>query len=369
MSYTRHFKKAIDIPLSISVSDPSVHGNSDGSVSRSSGSVNINFNGDHYSIPIGSTGGGSHRDCGHKESVEVVIEVDTEPFDDSIGSCKTHVDALTGSVVATEAAQVASVAENSKKVATTIITGFFKNVQAEIGSRILELSQRVDSRLMHLREQAKMLQSKKEQMQTDYQRTKSRYIKLFDDLNKELENRVKALDEPIFKMVANVEGESGRMMNADFAEVVSVVAKENAALSAQIGATLAKKRAQQAISGATDFLRIQRRTDMAINRSTISGLKAEDGVFYLPVCYFEMNEVGGVVKHDCVYDRDHLPTAVRERVDDVIFSNPEKEASINPVERENVEKYFNTHVQEAMKASSSPHDIRVVNTISKLFLG
>ena len=40
---------------------------------------------------------------------------------------------------------------------------------------------------------------------------------------------------------------------------------------------------------------------------------------------------------------------------------------MQPVEKENIEKYFSASVQEAYKASSTPHDERVVNTISKLF--
>ena len=36
-------------------------------------------------------------------------------------------------------------------------------------------------------------------------------------------------------------------------------------------------------------------------------------------------------------------------------------------EKENIQEYFSASVQEAYKASSTPHDERVVNTISKLF--
>ena len=368
MSYRRHFSKDFEIPLEISISDPSVRTDSEGKYNgASSGRVYVNFNGHTYNYSIGVNGGGTSHDLGHAETVDVDIEVDTAPFDDSISTCNNHVTALTGSVAATETAQVASINENSKQVATTIITGFFKNVQADISGRILELMQRVDSRLMHLREQAKTLKSKKAQMENDYQRTRSRYAKIIEDLNHELENRIKSLDEPIFKMVATVERESDRMINADFAEIASVIAKENTALTAQISAALTKKRAKHAIAQATDFLRIQKLADIAIDRNTISGLSAEDGKFYLPVCYFEANEVGGVVVHDCAYDKEHLPKEVVGKIDDFIFSDPDKVVAMLPVEKENIEKYFNASIQEAYQASSTPHDERVVNTISKLF--
>ena len=368
MSYRRHFSKDFNIPLDISISDPHYSTDSEGKLSHiSSGSVHVNFNGHTFNYSIGGNGGSRSHDLSHFETVDVDIEVDTAPFDQSIVDCNNHVNTLTGSVAATEIAQVASIDENSKKVAKTIITGFFKNVQADISTQMLQLSQKVDARLMHLREQAKTLQAKREQMENDYQRTRARYIKIVQDLDKELEHRVKALDEPIFKMVSTVEGESERMINADFAEIASIIAKENTALSAHIGAAMTKKRARHAIMQATDFLRTQKLTNLAIDRSTISGINSDEGEFFLPVCYFEANEANGVVKHDCAYDKEHLPQSVVEKVDDVIFSNPDAVMAMHSIERENVEKFFSASIQEASQASSTPHDIRVVNTISKLF--
>ncbi len=371
MSYRRKFSKNFDVPLSISISSPSAsaHATENGGarLSTSSGRVTVYYDGRQRSFPISVNGSGDSGDLSYTETVDVEIDVDTEPFDDSISTCNHHVNALTGSVAATETAQVASVAENSKKIATTIITGFFKNVQADISSKIVELAQRVDSRLLHLHEQAKTLQAKRQQMEDDYQRTKARYSKIVLDLNKELENRVKALDEPIFKMVSVVEGESKRMVNADFAEIASIVAKENTALSTQIGAAMTKKRAKQAISKAVEFLRIQKLTNIAIDRSTISGLTGENGSYYLPVCYFETKDANGTVQHDCAYDKEHLPSSVTDKIEDSIFSNPEMVSSMHEVERENVEKFFNASIQDAMKGTTDPHDIRVINTISKLF--
>jgi len=313
---------------------------------------------------VNSGGGGG--DLSYTETVDVEIEVDTDPFDDSIHNCNNQVNLLTGSVAATETAQVASIEENSKKVAKTIITGFFKNVQADISGQILQLGQKVESRLMHLREQSKTLLAKKAQMENDYQRTRARYMKIIEDLNHELEHRIRALDEPIFKMVSTVEGESERMINADFAEIASVIAKENTALSAQIGAAMTKKRAKQAISQATEFLRIQKMTDMAIDRSTISELRAESAEWFLPVCFFEASEEKGLVKQDCTYDKEHLPKEVVKKVNDIIFSDPHRKVEMLPVERDNVEKFLSASIQEAAQSSTTPHDIRVVNTISKL---
>ena len=80
MSYTRRFSKNITVHYSGSVS----YGPSQSGGSKSySGTVT--------------------------ETVYFDVHVDTDPFDEEVHKMKDHVDLLTGSVVATEAAHVASI--------------------------------------------------------------------------------------------------------------------------------------------------------------------------------------------------------------------------------------------------------------------
>lgn len=95
MSYTRSFTKTIAVHYSGSVSYPA---------SQSGGTTS--YSGTAY------------------ETVTVNVNVDTDPFDASVAQCNTGVGMLTGSVVATEAAQVASIGEAAQKVGSTIVKGF-----------------------------------------------------------------------------------------------------------------------------------------------------------------------------------------------------------------------------------------------------
>ena len=130
MSYTRKYKERIAVPYSGSVrySYPA---------SDKGGSGTAQYNGTTY------------------EDVNIKIEVDTLVFDKSVDNCNTNVNILTGAVVATEAAQIASIDKNSKKVAKTIVDGFFGYIRSEISQQISELTQGIDSQLMHLRELSK----------------------------------------------------------------------------------------------------------------------------------------------------------------------------------------------------------------------
>lgn len=71
-----------------------------------------------------SQNGGSHTvyfDGITYEDINTYIDVDTQAFDRSVANCNVSVNTLTGAVVATEAAQIASIDANAKKVGGTII--------------------------------------------------------------------------------------------------------------------------------------------------------------------------------------------------------------------------------------------------------
>ncbi len=367
MSYHQKFHKDIEVPVSISISNPSAsaHGEN-ATLSTSSGSISLTINGRTHYYNIGVNGYGSSDNITHYEPVTVDIEVDTDEFDESVKSCNNHVNALTGSVAATEVAHVKSIHDNSKKVADTIITGFFKNVQSEISSQVVQLKERVDATLMHLQKQAETLKAKQAQMQDDYERTKSRYTNIFTDLNKELDNRIKALDSPIFKMAETVSAEASRMMDSDFTEIASVVAEENSLLSAQIEAALTKNRARQAIMKAADFLRLQKAASIIIDKATISSLAAEDHHFFAPVCIMETSTAKGA-KKEFAFDTETLDAETAKRVEENLATIPPETFAWSEDTRNNVEKYFNAAIRDAYGTPASQHDVRVVNMMNQLF--
>lgn len=175
-----------------------------------------------YNYPASQNGGSgtAHYSGTEYEDVNVSIEVDTEPFDNSVEHCNTNVNLLTGAVVATEAAQIVSIDKNSKKVAETIITGFFGYIRSEISQQIAELSQNIDAQLMHLKELAQSCLAKKKQMEGDFTRISSRYIKIFDDLNNELSNRIYELDKPTFVFKKELDNQSIRTITIQGSTVI-----------------------------------------------------------------------------------------------------------------------------------------------------
>lgn len=278
MSYTRKYDKRIAVPYR--------------------GTVN-------YRYEPSQTGGVAtvHYDGTVYEDIHIEIEVDTRPFDRSVAVCNTSVDLLTGSVVATEAAQVASIQHNSEKVAGTIVSGFFSYIKSEISQQIAELSQNMDAQIMHLRELSKACIDKKRQMNVDFERIAGRYIKIFDDLNSELHNRVHELDKPTFQFKKELSHQQTRCMENDLVNVVSIAGKEGSQLVSKMSVSVAKKRAYDTINQMKSFLWQQKKLN-----ATIQSSKINDSVetrHFTPVCFVEMKEMNSQITKN-IYTPDYI---------------------------------------------------------------
>jgi hypothetical protein len=260
MSYTRNYREQIAVPYSgtVKYTYPA---------SKDGGSSSVNYSGMAY------------------EDVDVNINVDTNAFDNSVEHCNTNVNLLTGAVVATESAQIASIDKNSKKVAATIIKGFFGYIRSEISQQIAKLTQGIDSQLMHLKELSKAVVDKNRQMEGDFMRISSRYIKIFDDLNNELENRIFLLDKPTFLFKKELDNQDLRSTKNDLVNTVTVFGKEGIELQSKICVSIAKKRALDTLNKSKVFLWQQKKLNNTIQRSMLN--ESVDSSQYIPVCFIE----------------------------------------------------------------------------------
>jgi hypothetical protein len=331
MSYRRSFHKSIAVHYSGSVSYPaSEHGGS------------VSYSGTAY------------------EDVQVNIDVETTPFDNSIASCNNTVNVLTGAVVATEAAQIASIDSNAKKVGSTIVEGFFKTIRSEISLQIAELSSRLDATLAHLHGMAKRCVEKQTQMKEDYNRISSRYLKIFDDLNNELKNRIFELDKPAFVFKNQSDSHAGRTLGGGLASTVAISGAESGDLQARISASIAKKRAFDTIGKANTFLVKQKRLNDTINQTVLNESVA--AVRYSPVCFIEtQNEKSQIGKN--LYQADFLP---KMQANEIISDFQTKTwGGVSPENNTQIGRYFNAEVNNRY-SSADTHTNRVRENIVKM---
>lgn len=259
------------------------------------------------SYPASQNGGSKWVTIDFREDVpvNVNIHVDTENFEKSIKSCNTDVDLLTGSVAATNAAQVTAIKKNSQKVASTVVSGFFGYIRSEISQQVSELAKSIEAQLMHLKELSQSCLSKKKQMEVDYQRISSRYHKIFDDLNHELSNRIHELDKSTFSFRKEIDNHKSRQSDRDLVSIVSISSRECGSVQNQITTSFTKKRAFDTLIQAKAFLLSQKKLDHTIKKSMLN--ESTESYQYLPICYLQAtadhNQSG-----DMIYTPGWLPS-------------------------------------------------------------
>lgn len=241
----------------------------------------------HYSGTVSypaSQNGGSVSYSG-SEPVYITIDVDTNAFDASVGHCNNAVNALTGAVVATEAAQVESKRQASKQIASTIVKGFFDYVGADLSQKIKELSSKCESLFIALMGHKDNCLSKSKQMQDDYNRISKRYSKIFEDLDKETVSRIEVLDKPTFQFAESAQNLVDRNSNTELLGISTISANENIKLETVLSCSHVKQQASVLLDKANCYLQGTYRLANSV-RDMLDDSQAKNDIL-LPVMFVE----------------------------------------------------------------------------------
>lgn len=297
--------------------------------------------------------------------VDVEIHVDTAPFDKSIEHCNHNVNLLTGAVVATEAAEIISKERNSKRVADTVIGGFFGYIRSEISQQIAELTQSIDAQLMHLHELMKSCLQKKDQMQGDFMRISGRYEKIFGDLNHELSNRIFELDKQAFLFKKITDSQNTRNTSNDMVSTISVFGSESGGLQGKVSASIAKKRAHQALDKATVFLWKQKQLNQKISQSMLNEKIATK--HYLPACFVETIDVAGIERKVLVSDylKSINESELKSKVLNQLIALDARWERMPEIQKETVSRYFYKEIDKHSLVDND-HSRRLSETIKNI---
>ena len=257
MSYSKHYTTSVSYSGSVSYTYPaSEHG----------GSGTVHYSG---SVPI-----------------NIEIEVDTDPFDNSVEGTKLALAGVTGALSATEAAQVAAIREASQKIARSATQGFFSVLKSEMSSQVTEFSSSMKSSMGLILEEARSIEHVHQQMDADYHAIKGRYQRIFDELDRELDRRVKELDKSAFQLsTRSMQGVVGAPLLKSAGRAYTQMA-DTSAVALKLGCASTKSRTSDALgnlSGVCDMLGDYASTvDAVLDEGTGEG---KEEVAYLPVVY------------------------------------------------------------------------------------
>ncbi|MCK9171038.1 MAG: hypothetical protein M0P01_11555 [Treponema sp.] len=159
------------------------------------------------SYPASEHGGSVSKTVSGSIPVDIMVHVDTAPFDRSVDRCNGQIKGLSGSVVAMNAAQCAVIRQRGSDISAHVTNGFFTLIKSEISQDMASLFSRINSGIGLILEKTKQVKKQQLVMQDDYSRTKTRYVKIFSDLDEECRRSIVELDKKAFELSQHVQHE------------------------------------------------------------------------------------------------------------------------------------------------------------------
>ena len=216
----------------------------------------------------------------HKD-VDINVHVDTEPFDASVDNCAHQVTGLTEAIVGFKTANVLSKQRSTAAIVDRTTNGFMQLIEQNINMQTAGLDADMNALAGELMQQCKELDHKHQVMTGDYNRIKSRYTALFDDLNKELTRRITFLMKPCFDFVKQVKQEQDRRIGSELLSTATLGCRENESVKTAIQASKVKQNATALISAAKNYVASRIALDEMVNFVSVDGNESKG--YYAPV--------------------------------------------------------------------------------------
>ncbi len=248
------------------------------------------------------------------------FRVDTDPMAHEIKSVSHHVDAVSGSVIAMQAAVIKAEKEGAEVVCQNVNRGFYSLIQSQISQKIAALTSQVEAKLMDMGQQALALKMIQNRMERDYHMISNRYGKLFNSLNNSLYKRIQEVDKPVIKLI------HGDMVITDSRVrrsmgVISTNQSESIQNSQLILTSKTKNDGAEAITSIHKFIKdvnLQKKQSEAV----IANVKVDNVCdIYLPISVTEATTEVGVATTNY-----YSPTSNIEVVDEMISKSARQSA-------------------------------------------
>jgi len=327
-----------------------------------------------FSYPASQNGGSGSASYSGEVPVDIYINVDTDPFDNSVGIFSNTTDVLTGSVVAMNAAQCKTISEVSNKISDKITGGFFGVVKSELSQQIEILHNDINAGLGKLLDQGKAVDDKKTAMEGDYNRISSRYIRLFEDLDDECHKRMVALDKPSFDLSEKVQGKLLSEPACNIAAMNLLGLGEIFSKKALIFVSSMNKKTLDVLSTMCNYITQEITINSQVDALLFDEKINENISLDIPVIWSESDVVEGAVGttgHDCFLP-EHISQqgsqAITEKIN--MFCLDASRANWEAVEeaaRESLNKEFNVLAEEHYANAEKDEEQRVYKTMLSLW--
>lgn len=232
-----------------------------------------------------------------------------------ISSVSNHVTGTTAAVVAMKAAVLKAESDAADHIVSNVNRGFYSLIHSQISQKIAKLTSDVDSWVMKLSQQRRQLAEIRYRMERDYMMLTSRYTKLFNRLNRNLLDRIYALDKPVIDFAGKeMDRETNRP--AQLTATVPTMQKESLTAAQSLLMSSIKRDSSRAIRAMDAYLKALAEQDALTARILLpKPLKTESRTVMAPVMIMEMNFDNSGSKVTKVYsDEDLVPSRHSEQI-------------------------------------------------------
>lgn len=290
----------------------------------------------------------------------IPCSVDTTPMANEIRSVSRHVVGTTAAVVTMQSAVIEAENRSAQKVCSNVNRGFLTMLRSQVSQKIANKQSRVEALLIQLSQQKRQLLSIKNNMEREYGRIAARYLRIFTSINKELEQRIRQIDQPVFELVNRHMASSTNRMNA-LCSWVSTSQTEGITKSQQIIASNMKHNAQVALEQATDFLTHVGEQRVLTEKVLLSNPNGNHEHPYLvPVMICEtINNPQGFKNLDI-----RMPNGISEENKKIITASLHAEDSVK-WEKDKKSNLIDNEFESILNNSNLPS--RVKSTIQKMY--
>jgi len=324
-----------------------------------------------YSYPASQSGGSGSAHYSGSVSVNVTINVDTQPFDGSVSHFNRTVDVLTGSVVAMKAAQCAAINQTATDVSTTVINGFFGTIRMELSQQLQALDSAIKATYGLLLEQGKAVTEKKDVMEGDYNRIASRYVRLFEDLDKECYKRIYELDKRSFLLSEKVQKELVSDTSKNAAALNLLEIEETSSSKSLLLVSSLNRKVLEVLHTLHNYITQESSINSLVNSFLFNEEVGENIPHYAPVVFTESDTLeGNSAKQENfvpVYFDEGKKQAIADKARAFCSGSQSAWKGIAEQEREAINKEFNTLAEAGFSGSHDETEQRVYQTMLSLW--
>ena len=251
--------------------------------------ISVPYSG-YVSVPAEQRGGSVSYSGEETVEVEVVIDIDSSALEASVADCNDHVDALTGAVTETEAAQILSIADNAHRIGKTITTGFFSAVRSEISQQIAEWQSKLSAALIALNATKERCIGTQHRLEGNYNQVAAHYMKIFEELNTSLQLRIMEVNKPIVLFKEQLEASSYVLLSELPVSVAAIGGGEQAIVVNQLQISHIKQELCSLFEQISHFLECSVSTQMRLRTSCFA--EQLSATHYVVVLYTESEGQG-----------------------------------------------------------------------------